>query len=216
MPSALLSRQSFILTKKGERDTTTAPRKKNEFLIAFPMFCHTQSDFCWWQQNFCCSFRWNSTSKAFIKLLILLQTKTFFFSSCLLTFASERGIFFLQELHVQNTWLTRVPPSIRNLTQLQVLDIETSRVSFLPDGTFEGMKALQDLKIADASVSQVSDSVFSGLRKLKRLSLYKNNITSLARVSLLCCSIDPKTETAGWQLANRHFSKNKTGSIWTQ
>lgn len=139
-----------------------------------------------------------------------------FFSSCLLTFASERGIFFLQELHVQNTWLTRVPPSIRNLTQLQVLDIETSRVSFLPDGTFEGMKALQDLKIADASVSQVSDSVFSGLRKLKRLSLYKNNITSLARVSLLCCSIDPKTETAGWQLANRHFSKNKTGSIWTQ
>ena len=89
----------------------------------------------------------------------------------------------LQELHLHNTWLTRLPPSIKNLTQLKFLDVETSRISFLPDGVFQGMQELVDLKIADAKITQVSETVFSGLRKLKRLSLYKNNITTLARVS---------------------------------
>ena len=45
------------------------------------------------------------------------------------------------------------------------------------------MRELVDVKIADAKIAQVSATVFSGLRKLKRLSLYKNNITVLAKVS---------------------------------
>ena len=48
---------------------------------------------------------------------------------------------------------------------------------------FQGMRGLVEVKIADAKISQVSATVFSGLRKLKRLSLYKNNITVLAKVS---------------------------------
>merc|ERR1712172_365545 len=36
----------------------------------------------------------------------------------------------MEELHLHNTWLTRLPPSIQNLTQLKFLDVETSRISF--------------------------------------------------------------------------------------
>ena len=90
--------------------------------------------------------------------------------------------YFFQELHIKNSWLTRMPPSIRNLTSLTLLDIETSRISFLPDGVLEGMRDLVDLKIADSKLTRISGSNFKGLPKLKRLSLYKNNITSLDRV----------------------------------
>ena len=75
-----------------------------------------------------------------------------------------------------------MPPSIRNLTSLTLLDIEKSRISFLPDGVLEGMRDLVDLKIADSKLTRISGSNFKGLPKLKRLSLYKNNITSLDRV----------------------------------
>ena len=53
----------------------------------------------------------------------------------------------------------------------------------LKNSLFQGMRELVDVKIADAKIAQVSATVFSGLRKLKRLSLYKNNITVLAKVS---------------------------------
>ena len=53
----------------------------------------------------------------------------------------------------------------------------------LKNSLFQGMRGLVEVKIADAKISQVSATVFSGLRKLKRLSLYKNNITVLAKVS---------------------------------
>ena len=89
----------------------------------------------------------------------------------------------MQELHLQNTWLTRLPPSIRNLTRLKLLDVETSRIVFLPDGILAGMRELTDLKIADAKINQLSPRVFAGLRKLTRLSLYKNNITVIEKVS---------------------------------
>ena len=86
-----------------------------------------------------------------------------------------------------NTWLTRLPPSIRNLTKLKILEVETSHISFLPDGVFQGMSQLVDLKIADAKINSLSTSVLSGLRGLKRISLYKNNITTIQRVSKTQC-----------------------------
>ena len=89
----------------------------------------------------------------------------------------------LQELHMTNTWLTRLPPSIRNLTKLKILEVETSHISFLPDTVFQGMNQLVDLKIADSKINSISTGLLSGLRGLKRLSLYKNNITTIQRVS---------------------------------
>ena len=87
-----------------------------------------------------------------------------------------------QELHIVNSWLTRLPPSIKNLTSLTLLEIESSRITFLPNGVLEGMKEMKDLKIADSKLNEISASMFKGLPKLKRLSLYKNNITKLERV----------------------------------
>ena len=75
--------------------------------------------------------------------------------------------YFFQELYIKNSWLTRMPPSIRNLTKLTLLDIETSRISFLPDGVLEGMRDLVDLKIADSKLTRISGSNFKGLPKLK-------------------------------------------------
>ena len=95
----------------------------------------------------------------------------------------EENAFTFQELHIVNSWLTRLPPSIKNLTSLTLLEIESSRITFLPDGVLEGMKEMKDLKIADSKLNKISASMFKGLPKLKRLSLYKNNITKLERVS---------------------------------
>ena len=100
----------------------------------------------------------------------------FFLTYCIITPS------ILQELRIKNSWLTRLPPSVRNLTKLTILDIETSRIGFLPDGVLEGMRDLKDLKIANSRLSRISGKNFKGLPKLKRLSLYKNNITSLERV----------------------------------
>ena len=60
---------------------------------------------------------------------------------------------------------------------------EPTKINALKKSLFQGMRGLVEVKIADAKISQVSATVFSGLRKLKRLSLYKNNITVLAKVS---------------------------------
>ena len=84
-------------------------------------------------------------------------------------------------MHIKNSWLTRVPPSIKNLTNLVLLDIETSRISYLPPGVFDGMKSLKDLKIADSNIERIDDKIFSGLRNLKRLSLFKNKIVTFPR-----------------------------------
>ena len=40
----------------------------------------------------------------------------------------------MEELHIVNSWLTRLPPAVRNLTNLKVLDIDRSRLSYLPPG----------------------------------------------------------------------------------
>ncbi len=52
----------------------------------------------------------------------------------------------LEELHIVNSWLTRLPPAVRNLTNLKVLDIDRSRISYLPPGVLDGMRKLLDLK----------------------------------------------------------------------
>ena len=98
-----------------------------------------------------------------------------------------------------NTWLTRLPPSIRNLTKLKILEVETSHISFLPDGVFQGMSQLVDLKIADAKINSLSTSVLSGLRGLKRISLYKNNITTIQRVSKTQCLKTILKKVSSWR-----------------
>ena len=35
----------------------------------------------------------------------------------------------MEELHIKNSWLTRMPPSIKNLTNLKILEIEKSRIA---------------------------------------------------------------------------------------
>lgn len=87
----------------------------------------------------------------------------------------------LEELYITNSWMTRVSPSLQNLTSLKVLQIETSRIAYLPPKVFDGMKKLVDLKIADSKLSVVTSQIFAGLNKLKRLSLYKNELTTFPR-----------------------------------
>ena len=82
----------------------------------------------------------------------------------------------LEELYIVNSWLTRVPPSIKSLTELKILSIEKSRINFMPSGIFDGMGSLVDLKISHGSVTDVGETTFSGLKNLKRLSLDNNQI----------------------------------------
>lgn len=38
----------------------------------------------------------------------------------------------LEELYITNSWMTRVSPSLQNLTSLKILNIEKSRIAYLP------------------------------------------------------------------------------------
>eukprot|EP00095_Tigriopus_kingsejongensis_P011359 maker-scaffold444_size168727-snap-gene-0.34 protein:Tk11359 transcript:maker-scaffold444_size168727-snap-gene-0.34-mRNA-1 annotation:"Chaoptin" len=87
----------------------------------------------------------------------------------------------LKELYVRNTWLTRVPPAMKNLTKLVKLEIEASRIKYLPPQVFDGMSSLVDLKVSESEVENIHAGVFSGLRQLKRLSLYKNKILTFPK-----------------------------------
>ncbi len=73
-------------------------------------------------------------------------------------------------------WTTRVPPSLKTLTELRILAIEKSRINFMPAGIFDGMSSLVDLKISHGNVNDVGATTFSGLKNLKRLSLDNNEI----------------------------------------
>lgn len=113
----------------------------------------------------------------------------------------------LEELHVRNSWLVRMPPAVKNLTNLKILDVDKSRITYLPPGVFDGMKNLlvrtnametnnkkmkkktkslnqtrrQDLKIADSGLNSLDGGILHNLGKLKRLSLNGNNLTSIPR-----------------------------------
>ena len=63
----------------------------------------------------------------------------------------------------------------------RILSIETSRISYLLPGVFDGMRTLVDLKIADGGVETFPKEIFKQLKRLKRLSLYKNNISTLPK-----------------------------------
>lgn len=87
----------------------------------------------------------------------------------------------LRELYIHNTWLSRVPPAVKNLTNLVKLEIEGSRIKYLPPNVFDGMSALLDLKVSESEVENIHAGVFSGLRGLKRLSLYNNKIVTFPK-----------------------------------
>lgn len=63
----------------------------------------------------------------------------------------------------------------------QVLRIEQSRIMFMPDGVFAGMRKLQELTVAGGNLNKLTKTTFNGLNKLKRLSLNHNNLTKLDR-----------------------------------
>ena len=65
--------------------------------------------------------------------------------------------------------------------KLQILKIDQSRISFLPEGVFGGMNKLEELMIAGGNLNRLTKKTFNGLNKLKKLSLNHNNLTRLDR-----------------------------------
>ncbi|CAB4065927.1 unnamed protein product [Lepeophtheirus salmonis] len=67
----------------------------------------------------------------------------------------------LEELHIKNSLLTRLSPSIKNLTSLKILFIENSQISYLPEGVLNGLNSLKELSISHGNIKSIGKKLSS-------------------------------------------------------
>jgi Leucine-rich repeat (LRR) protein len=124
----------------------------------------------------------------------------------------------LDELHLINTWLTRMPPSVTaNLTRLRVLSIDGSRITYLPPNSFSRMTELTELRVANANITSLGGkSVFEGLRKLKRLSLNGNALSDLPKGTFATQGVLDYLDLAGnnFDKLENHFFPELRQLLW--
>ncbi|XP_040569853.1 uncharacterized protein [Lepeophtheirus salmonis] len=108
----------------------------------------------------------------------------------------------LEELHIKNSLLTRLSPSIKNLTSLKILFIENSQISYLPEGVLNGLNSLKELSISHGNIKSIGKKVFNDVRQLKKLSLFKNQLSSLPRDAF-----KSQGQLEFLDISHNHFSK---------
>jgi len=85
----------------------------------------------------------------------------------------ERG----KELNLSFLWLTSLPDTIDNLTQLETLNICFNKLTFLPE-TIGNLSQLETLDIASNKLTSLPDTI-GNLLQLKKLDVEVNKLTSL-------------------------------------
>ena len=82
-------------------------------------------------------------------------------------------------LNITNTPLTRVPMSVCQLSNLQLLGLDNNRLVRLPDNCFTNMTGLIKLSAQNNSITELQDGLFDGLNSLRNLDFGYNTIASI-------------------------------------
>ncbi|XP_072173936.1 uncharacterized protein [Diadema setosum] len=64
-------------------------------------------------------------------------------------------------------------------TWVTMLELQSNRISSIPDGTFDGLLHLEQLDLSYNKLRRLNSTVFSGLTRLQQLKLASNKLTSL-------------------------------------
>ena len=85
----------------------------------------------------------------------------------------------LKCLNLGDNRITGLPEELRNLVELEHLDLSSNRLTMIPNGTFSGLSQLQFLNLAGNKLKIVSGSGFIGLRSLTYLNLRGTDLSNL-------------------------------------
>ena len=85
----------------------------------------------------------------------------------------------LTSLRIINTPLTNVPRSVCRLTTLTHLNLDSNRLTRLPDNCLSNLTRLTSFSASANYITELQDGLFDGLRKLQRLTLNRNRISSI-------------------------------------
>ena len=85
----------------------------------------------------------------------------------------------LRSLTITNTPLTNVPRSICRLTTLTQLNLDSNRLTRLPDNCLSNLTALTSFSASNNYITQLQDGLFDGLHHLQTLILKHNQISSV-------------------------------------
>jgi len=85
----------------------------------------------------------------------------------------------LTSLTIINSSLTHVPRSVCRLTRLTRLNLQSNRLTRLPDNCLSNLTALMSFNASRNNISEIQDGLFEGLRKLAQLDFSYNRISSI-------------------------------------
>ena len=85
----------------------------------------------------------------------------------------------LRSLTITNSPLTTVPLSICRLTTLTHLNLDSNRLTRLPDNCLSNLTALTLFSASNNYITQLQDGLFDGLHHLQRLIFNHNQISSI-------------------------------------
>ena len=97
-------------------------------------------------------------------------------------FANEKNQGALQtvtQLNLNNCNLPMIPPEIKRLTNLQVLNLSSNKIAAIPPNAFLGLASLQELHLENNQITAISENAFLGLSSLQTLRLNYNKIAAI-------------------------------------
>ena len=95
----------------------------------------------------------------------------------------------LTSLSITNTPLTRVPASVCKLLNLTSLNLNSNKLTELPDNCFTKLTKMVTLSAAYNAITRLQDGLFDGLQSLVNLALNGNRISFIG-LRLLSNSTD--------------------------
>jgi len=115
----------------------------------------------------------------------------------------------LTSLQISNTPLTQIPISVCHLTNLTSLNLNSNRLTRLPDNCFTLMRHLQWLSASENTVTQIQDGLFDGVNTLRGLTLDKNQITNIG-----LCVFSNLSDLTNLKLISLEYNKLQSLEPW--
>ena len=90
----------------------------------------------------------------------------------------------LEELHLQDNKLERIPASFKTLTLLKTLDLSRNRIRFINATSLRGLKNLLHLRVSGNQVKTIRQNSLPPLGLLKSLDLSNSGLQTIERSAL--------------------------------